>query len=122
MFDLDPATIVHYVLFFVLIGVPAVYMQTIIGQYSQLGVLFFKYLCPIGHGIGFVLCVNTFWDCINVGVVMGDVLLYLLSAMKSELPWMKCPDDDEKCWNFNNNCTRNCLTSEKQISAFVFWR
>lgn len=99
-----------------------VYMQVVVGQYSQLGVLFFKYLTPIGHGIGFLMCINTFWACINQGVNMGDVSLYFLSAMETELPWMKCPKDNDNCWVFDKACVSNCLTPEKNLSAFVFWR
>lgn len=112
----------HYAFFYTAIGIPVVYMQVVVGQYSQLGVLFFKYLTPIGHGIGYLMCINTFWGCIYQGVNMGDISLYFLSSLESELPWMKCPETHDTCWVTNKNCTTNCLTSEKKLSAFVFWR
>lgn len=97
-------------------------MQIIVGQYSQLGVIFFKYLTPIGHGIGLAMCINTFWSCIDLGVSMGDVSLYFLSAMKAELPWMKCPENEDKCWVSSGDCEENCFTKDMKLSALFFWR
>lgn len=119
---LDPTSILNYVVFYFVLALPMVYMQIIVGQYSQLGVVFFKHLTPIGHGIGFVLCINTFWSCILKSVVMADVSLYLLSSLKAELPWMKCPPNNKNCWVVNGACTRNCFTPDKNLSAFVFWQ
>lgn len=121
-FIVDPTTVLHYVIFYIVSAIPLVYMQIVVGQYSQLGVIFFKYLTPIGHGIGFALCINSIWSCIVKGVFMGDFSLYFLSAMKSELPWMKCPENHPKCWVSSKNCTSNCFSTEKKLSSFVFWR
>lgn len=98
-------------------------MQVVIGQYSQLGVTFMKYLIPIGHGLSYVLCVNTMVDTVVNGLTMGDIAMYLLSTMQKRLSWMRCPQGSERgCWGKGSNCTDECLGAGVQLSSQVFYQ
>lgn len=96
-------------------------MQVIIGQYSHLGVTFMKYLIPIGHGLSYILCINAVIDTVINGIIMGNIIMYLLSSMQKKLPWMYCPTDMDNCWGRDSECINDCLKETVQISAQVFY-
>lgn len=107
-----------------IVGLPLCYMEVVLGHYSQLGVTLFKYLTPIGHGLGYTMVINAMIRCIYYGIVMADSMLYLLGSMQRELQWMNCPENSEKyCWGVNNmkNCTLDCINDRVQVSAYVYW-
>lgn len=100
-------------------------MQVVLGQYSELGVTVFKYLAPIGHGLGYTLVVNSFLRCAYIGLLLADFIIYLLASFQRELQWMICPENSAKyCWGLNNmkNCTNRCLSRGIDTSAFIYWK
>ena len=121
---LEPCFI-HHFLTYTFVGLPVYYMQVLFGQYTQLGTIIFKYMSPIGHGIGFSFIVTLFVNTIRNGLLLPEFIFYLLSTMYTELPWMECPEGRElECWTDHqiNNCTKNCINEHIQLSAFVFYK
>lgn len=119
----DDPNIVHFVVAYVVVGLPICYMQTVMGQYSLLGTTMFKYIAPIGHGIGYTLLINSLIKCIYFGMLMGDFLIYLLSCMRTHLPWMVCPNSKkENCWGENTmkGCKKECINANVEVSSAVF--
>lgn len=99
-------------------------MQVIIGQYSQLGVSFMKHLVPIGHGFSYVLCINAVIDSIENGLVLGNIIMYLLSSVQRELLWMECPKKHmENCFGKHiiDTCQEDCLNNSMQLSSELFY-
>lgn len=116
--------IFHYTVLYIVFGLPAVYMQVVIGQYSQLGVTFMKHLIPIGHGLSYILCINALIDTVVNGLIMGDIIMYTIGSLQKELLWMDCPPNHlEGCWGRNTflNCSIDCLNESIKISSQVFY-
>lgn len=117
--------IVHYTTLYIVFGLPAVYMQVVIGQYSQLGATFMKHMIPIGHGFSYILAINAATDTIENGIIMGNIIMYLLSTVQAKLLWMYCPENHkEGCWgrDTSGNCTKDCINRNVQISSQVFYK
>ena len=77
-------------------------MEVALGQFSQLGPLeVWKYMAPIGRGIGFAMCTVSLIVAIYYNVVMGYCLHYMFASFASVLPWEKCDPswgaDLERC-------------------------
>lgn len=117
--------IVHFIVVYIVVGLPICYMQTVMGQYSLLGSTIFKYIAPLSHGVGYSLLIKTYLKCIYFGMLMGDFLLYLLQSIS--LDWMNCPNytiDDIGCWGTNtmNKCKKECINADSETSAAVFFK
>lgn len=100
-------------------------MQVVIGQYSQLGATFMKHMIPIGHGFSYILAINAALDTIGNGLIMGNLLMYLLICVQKQLLWMYCPTDYmQNCWGRNTmgNCTNDCINNDIELSAEVFYK
>lgn len=121
----DDPNIIHFIVAYIVVGLPICYMQTVMGQYSLLGTTMFKYIAPISHGVGYTLLINTFVKCIYFGMLMGDFLIYLLSCMRKNLGWMICPEHAlKKCWGKNNkgSCQEECINEDVEISSALFFK
>lgn len=117
--------IVHYTTLYIVFGLPAVYMQVVIGQYSQLGATFMKHMIPIGHGFSYILAINAATDTIENGIIMGNIVMYLLSTVQEQLLWMNCPvNHNEGCWGKESirNCSKDCINEDIEISSQVFYK
>lgn len=100
-------------------------MQIVIGQYSQLGVTFMKHLMPIGHGFSYILCINAAIDSIENGVILGNIIMYLLSSVQRQILWMECPSEHKQnCFGKNTDkyCAKDCLNETMNISADIFYK
>lgn len=117
------SNIIHYIVCYLLVGLPLNYLQILMGQYSQLGAIFFKHMSPIGHGIGYAFLLNSFVWCCHYGIIMGDSLMYLMACIDSELNWMVCPNASKvRCWDMNYDCKKNCIGEDVDTSAYVYWK
>lgn len=100
-------------------------MQIVVGQYSQLGATFMKHLIPIGHGFSYILAINAAVDTVENGLIMANIVMYLLSTVQQRILWMYCPlEYKENCWGKNtmDNCTKDCVGNGVEISGHVFFK
>ena len=84
------AFLIAYAIFLVLVGIPMYFMETALGQFSQLGPLAVWKLSPIGRGIGFAMCTVSLIVAIYYNVIMGYCLYYIFASFASTLPWENC--------------------------------
>ncbi|KAF5304443.1 hypothetical protein FQR65_LT07973 [Abscondita terminalis] len=123
--SLNPTTpsIFQHILCMIFIGVPLVYMKVFLGQYSQLGILNIKSLCPIAHGIGYISILTTIVWCSHYGLVLADFVVYLISSFDGVEEFMYCPKNSSfKCWDQTSNCTKDCISNKTFPATFVYWQ
>lgn len=109
-------------LFFAL---PLIYIQLLIGQYTQLGVTCIKYLVPIAHGVHYILSLITIVNAYLMGTDMADFFMYFLNCMQANMQWMYCPPDSEdRCWGaeYAGDCNETCIKPNMHLSAYIFWK
>lgn len=99
-------------------------MQLVIGQFTQLGPIHFKYINPLTHGLGYMFMINTGIKCIRFGLQLVDFYLYLLMSLARILAWTKCPPrTDLKCWDVSKLEQKNYVIEPgTQLSAYIFWK
>ncbi|GJQ77218.1 hypothetical protein Trydic_g14887 [Trypoxylus dichotomus] len=114
----DP-NFLQYFLSFLLFGMPIVYMQIALGQYTQMGMFYFKYCIPLFKGLAYTFMVCVLLQTILAGFIMTDKLMYFLLTFQTTLPWSQCPDEYEGLCIVNS--TRLPHTSNFHKS-YVFWR
>lgn len=113
----------HHIVSFVVVGLPLNYMQVVMGQYSQVGIILYKHNCPIGHGVGYALLFNSFLWCCYYGIQMADFLMYFLACIDVQLHWLVCPKGAQsRCWSANSECYQNCLSENISIASYVYWK
>lgn len=122
-FSFTDDSVIQYIAAYILVALPAHYMQTVLGQYTQSGVRMIKYVSPVGHGIAFTFISNMYLHCIMHGLLLADVTIYFLSSMRPELQWMKCPEVKHHwgCWNGTSNCTLNCVGPNNKTSGYHYF-
>lgn len=111
----------QYLVSCVIVGLPLLYMQVMLGQYTQMGVILFKHLVPIGHGLAHSFIGNVFLKSVARGMFISTLLVYLLTSFNTELEWLRCPKShNNTCWAPNVPCANNCL-ADRNISAYVYF-
>ncbi|XP_017269128.2 sodium- and chloride-dependent GABA transporter ine-like [Kryptolebias marmoratus] len=96
------AFMVPYLTMVILCGIPLLFMEFIIGQYTRLGpVHAFAKICPLfkGVGLGTVIISVVFTTYYNV--LMSWALYYLFNSIGATLPWASC----NNTWNVIENCS-----------------
>lgn len=91
-----------FVLMFILLGFPLMFLELSFGQFAQLGpAAIFDKICPLFNGLGYgmvaVSCmVSLYYTCI-----IAWALLYLVKSMTTSLPWEFCDPDwaTETCYS-----------------------
>jgi solute carrier family 6 amino acid transporter-like protein 5/7/9/14 len=122
------AFLIPYTIMLLCCGLPMMFMELALGQYSSEGPLTVWKLSPIfkGIGIGMVTCSTILVIYYNLITAWG--LYYLYLSISSTLPWSCCDDrqwSDERCVSFAdcgavaNNQHLN--TSTKQSAADQFF-
>ncbi|KAK0134386.1 Sodium- and chloride-dependent GABA transporter 2 [Merluccius polli] len=115
--------LVPYTMFAVLCGIPLFLMESVIGQYTQEGVVTcWRKLCPLAQGIGYGFLVIKLYDFTYI-VIQAWVLLYLIFSFRAQIPWANCGQS----WNTDNcvdleqsNMTVGNLTNTTS-AAIEFW-
>ncbi|XP_061585128.1 sodium- and chloride-dependent GABA transporter ine isoform X2 [Cololabis saira] len=96
------AFIIPYFTMVVLCGIPLLFMEFAIGQYSRLGpVHALAKICPLLKGVGLATVVISFVFSTYYNVLMSWALYYLFNSFGSSLPWMSC----NNTWNVVENCS-----------------
>lgn len=119
--------LLQYLTMLVFLGLPVVYMQVYLGQYTQMGVLNLRQCLPIARGLSMSLVINGLLQVIKLGLLMTDFLMYFLVCLQTELPWTHCHAD------YKNQCyfMDKSVISKEKINfnrndtfppAYVYWR
>ncbi|KAM4579005.1 sodium- and chloride-dependent GABA transporter ine [Fundulus diaphanus] len=96
------AFIIPYITMVFLCGIPLLYMEFAVGQYTRLGpVHAFAKICPLFKGVGLATIVISFVFCTFYNVLMGWALFYLFNSFRGTLPWASC----NNTWNVVENCS-----------------
>ncbi|XP_028851527.1 sodium- and chloride-dependent GABA transporter ine isoform X1 [Denticeps clupeoides] len=96
------AFLIPYIVMLFLCGIPLLFMEFVIGQYSRLGpVHALARVCPLLKGVGVATVVISFILCTYYNVLMTWALYYLLNSFGSPLPWQSC----NNTWNAVGNCS-----------------
>ncbi|KAL6099097.1 uncharacterized protein ACO6RY_18086 [Pungitius sinensis] len=107
------AFLVPYLLMLVVLGVPLLYMELTVGQYTRRGpVHALANVCPLLKGVGIASVAISFIMCIYYNVVITWALYYLFSSFQAPLPWQNC----NNTWN-TPNCTNIATNSSFSSTA-----
>ncbi|XP_022919585.1 sodium-dependent dopamine transporter-like [Onthophagus taurus] len=126
---LDPG-VYHFIIAVCFFALPVYYMQLLLGQYTQLGVISLKYLSPIAHGVAIVFIMNLFLRTIRQSILLDDAIVYFITSMQSELQWLMCPPKNDRegcqkvpCYDGVVNCSNLlCGNGTKlHLSAEIFY-
>eukprot|EP00092_Neocalanus_flemingeri_P008337 GFUD01008989.1.p1 GENE.GFUD01008989.1~~GFUD01008989.1.p1 ORF type:complete len:587 (-),score=78.05 GFUD01008989.1:299-2059(-) len=90
------AFLIPYVTMLILCGIPLLYMELSVGQYTRRGPIgALGKLSPILKGAGVATVVMSFLLSTYYNVIMSWALFYLFSSFSSTLPWETCTNS----WN-----------------------
>ncbi|XP_031713275.1 sodium- and chloride-dependent GABA transporter 1 [Anarrhichthys ocellatus] len=107
------AFLVPYLLMLLVLGVPLLYMELTVGQYTRRGpVHALATVCPLLKGVGIASVAISFIMCIYYNVVITWALYYLFSSFQVPLPWQNC----NNTWN-TPNCTNHATNSSLSSTA-----
>lgn len=80
--------LLHFTLSYIFIGLPIMYFQVLMGQYSKLGPIHVYKICPILFGIGYTMIFSMFVKCISFGIQQADLLIYALTTFRTKLRYV----------------------------------
>ncbi|XP_070689408.1 sodium- and chloride-dependent GABA transporter ine isoform X2 [Pempheris klunzingeri] len=96
------AFLVPYFIMVILCGIPLLFMEFAIGQYTRLGpVHALAKICPLLKGVGLATVVISFVFSTYYNVLMSWTLYYLFNSFGADLPWTSC----NNTWNAVGNCS-----------------
>ncbi|XP_051966605.1 sodium- and chloride-dependent GABA transporter ine-like isoform X3 [Xyrauchen texanus] len=96
------AFLIPYFIMLLFCGIPLLFMEFTIGQYTRLGpVHALAKICPLFKGVGLATVVISFVLCTYYNVLMTWALYYLVNSFNLSLPWQSC----NNTWNAVGNCS-----------------
>ncbi|NP_001103931.2 uncharacterized protein LOC561694 isoform a [Danio rerio] len=96
------AFLIPYMIMLFLCGIPLLFMEFTVGQYTRLGpVHALAQICPLFKGVGLATVVISYVLCTYYNVLMTWALYYLLHSFSPSLPWQSC----NNTWNTVANCS-----------------
>ncbi|XP_035494812.1 sodium- and chloride-dependent GABA transporter 1 isoform X1 [Scophthalmus maximus] len=96
------AFLIPYLTMVLLCGIPLLFMEFAIGQYTRLGpVHALAKICPLLKGVGLATVVISFVFSTYYNVLMSWALYYLFNSFGGTLPWKSC----NNTWNVVGNCS-----------------
>lgn len=85
------AFLVPYLVMLVACGVPLLFMELAVGQYTRRGPIgALGKLCPLLQGAGLGTVIISFLLCTYYNVILAWSLFYLGASLQSPLPWASC--------------------------------
>uniref|UniRef100_A0A3P9NLA7 Transporter n=1 Tax=Poecilia reticulata TaxID=8081 RepID=A0A3P9NLA7_POERE len=107
------AFLVPYLLMLVVLGIPLLYMELTVGQYTRRGpVHALATVCPLLKGVGIASVAISFIMCTYYNIVITWALYYLFNSFQAPLPWQSC----NNTWN-TPNCTDHATNSSYSSTA-----
>ncbi|XP_056149825.1 sodium- and chloride-dependent GABA transporter 3-like [Lampris incognitus] len=122
------AFLVPYSLMAIVFGIPLFLLETVIGQYTQEGlVTCWRKMCPLAQGIGYGHLLIKLYDFTFI-VIQAWALFYLIFSFSSQLPWASCGNIwntanciDHQMWQSRNLTTNWTMLTNASSSATEFW-
>ncbi|XP_002122771.2 sodium- and chloride-dependent GABA transporter ine [Ciona intestinalis] len=111
------AFIIPYLTMLVLCGIPLLYLEMAIGQYTRYGpVHALEMICPLMKGVGLATVVISFILCTYYNVVITWALYYFFNSFNANLPWQSCNEtwSSPNCSVSSNNTANNLTVSSTQ--------
>ncbi|KAK3595742.1 hypothetical protein CHS0354_025370 [Potamilus streckersoni] len=99
------AFLIPYFIMLVLCGVPLLFMELAVGQYTKQGpVGALNKICPLFKGAGLATVVISFLFTTYYNVIIAWAFYYLFSSFVSVLPWSDCSNtwNSDRCWDGRN--------------------
>ncbi|XP_036976590.1 sodium- and chloride-dependent GABA transporter ine [Acanthopagrus latus] len=107
------AFLVPYLFMLFVLGIPLLYMELTVGQYTRRGpVHALAIVCPLLKGVGMASVAISFIMCTYYNIVITWALYYLFSSFQAPLPWQNC----NNTWN-TANCTSHATNSSYSSTA-----
>ncbi|XP_030294468.1 sodium- and chloride-dependent GABA transporter ine [Sparus aurata] len=107
------AFLVPYLFMLLVLGIPLLYMELTVGQYTRRGpVHALAIVCPLLKGVGMASVAISFIMCTYYNIVITWALYYLFSSFQAPLPWQNC----NNTWN-TANCTNHATNSSYSSTA-----
>ncbi|XP_059149953.1 sodium- and chloride-dependent glycine transporter 1-like isoform X2 [Physella acuta] len=91
-----------FILMFVLLGFPLMFLELSFGQYAALGpAAIFDRICPLLNGIGHAMVAVSCMVAFYYTVIIGWAFLYMFKSFTSELPWQRCDKEwaTDRCYS-----------------------
>ncbi|ESO10226.1 hypothetical protein HELRODRAFT_72882 [Helobdella robusta] len=95
------AFLIPYFVMLFLCGIPLLYMELAVGQYTNQGpVCAIKSLCPFFQGVGLSTVMLSFFLATYYNVILSWALYFLIESFQTPLPWSSC----NNWWNDISTC------------------
>jgi len=114
------AFLVPYFIMLVLCGIPLLFMELAVGQYTRRGPIgALDKLCPILKGAGVGTVVISFLLSTYYNVILSWALFYLISSFQDPLPWVACNNwwNSEFCFKNSENISSTFANQSQGISS-----
>ena len=85
--------LIPYTIFLVLVGIPLVFLELCVGQFTSTGPLTCWRMVPLFRGIGLSMNIVNGYLCIYYNMILAYSIYFLyltLASIPFELPWSKC--------------------------------
>ncbi|CAG9567403.1 unnamed protein product [Danaus chrysippus] len=100
------AFLVPYFLTLIVCGIPLVYLETLLGQFSNAGCISVFNINPLLKGAGYAAVMLNVIAVIYFSSIMAYPILYIYHSFSSPLPWQTCSNS----WN-TDKCTEITVNS-----------
>lgn len=113
------AFLIPYFTMLLVCGIPLLYMELAVGQYTRLGpIQAMSKICPFFKGTGVATAIMSFLLSTYYNVIIAWSLYYFVSSFYNPLPWVGCNNswNTDNCWDGTLNATelRNGTVSAPQ--------
>ncbi|CAG5056600.1 unnamed protein product [Parnassius apollo] len=101
------AFLIPYFLTLFVCGIPLVYLETTLGQFSSAGCISIFNINPLFKGAGYAVVVLNIIAVTYFAAIMSYPLLYIYHSFSLPLPWQSCGNswNTEKCTEITGNST-----------------
>jgi len=103
------AFLIPYFTMLLVCGIPLLYMELAVGQYTRLGPIeAMGKISPFFKGTGVATAIMSFLLSTYYNVIIAWALYYLVSSFYDPLPWIGCDNswNTDKCWDGTLNATK----------------
>jgi SNF family Na+-dependent transporter len=87
--------LIPYFIFLFILGIPLVFLELCVGQYTSNGPLTCWQMCPLFRGLGISMNIVNFFLLIYYNMILAYSLYFLVLSFNSILPWQYC----NKLWS-----------------------
>ncbi|VVC86792.1 unnamed protein product, partial [Leptidea sinapis] len=110
------AFLIPYLLTLVICGIPLVYLETTLGQFSSAGCISVFNVNPLFKGAGYAVIILNVIAVIYFSAIMSYPILYIYHSFSSPLPWQFCGNswNTDRCSEISSNSS---LTTNVSVTT-----